>query len=835
MVNREMNFISRRQFLQHTATLSLSAGAASLLPASIAHAISTSAAGPSAPTTLADGWEYLRMPLAGPWEVWSDQPLAPWSNVTLPHCFNSYDGCDPETPAYRGKGWYRRVVEIDNPFPGGRTLLHFEGAGQSSAVYLGSRRVVEHVGGYDEFVVDITETRATTSGKKIQLSVLCDNSPDLDRMPSDLSDFTLYGGLYRPVHLVYVPAVSLERVQIHVKAAAHMPAQITVQARLHNPTSMSSNSLVTVRVLAPDGSEVFRSSGPKALWKDTVTLASFALAKPALWSPRTPQLYECRVTVRAGENESTSVERFGVRFYEFQDHGPFLLNGERLLIQGTHRHEDHAGFAAAMPASLIREEMKAIRDMGANFIRLAHYQQQRLVLDLCDELGLLVWEELSWCRGGIGDEAWQAQGREKLTTLIDQHRNHPSIILWGLGNEDDWEGEYPAVDQTAIRAYMQKLTELAHSLDDGRLTSYRRCDFARDIPDVYSPSIWAGWYGGRFVDYEGTLTTQRDRVKRMLHVEWGADSHAGRHAEDPYKLIAGIKTGDTAERGMAYKLEGGSARVSKDGDWSETYACDLFDWHLKVQQSLPWLTGAVQWIFKDFTTPLRPENPVPRVNQKGVAARDLTKKESYYVFQSYWSEKPMVRLYGHSWPVRWGAVNEPRTVKVYSNCATAELFVNDKSAGVRKRDSQNFPAAGLRWDVPFEPGKNSLRVVATAVSGETLSDELSFTYQTETWGAPTRLALAVVERSARNVTVEATLMDAHGVLCLDARNAVSFSIAGDAKMIDNQGTSNGSRRVQLANGRGRISILAGTSDFTAAVSAEGIASAFSLVEMGKHA
>jgi beta-galactosidase len=825
MVNSEMNFISRRKFLQRTAALSLGAGAVSLLPASIARA-----AMPSALTTLTGGWEYLRIPLAGPWEVWSDQPLAPWSNVTLPHCFNGYDGCDPDTPAYRGKGWYRRLVEIANPFPGGRTLLHFEGAGQSSAVYLGAQRVVEHTGGYDEFVVDITETVATTSGKKVQLSVLCDNSPNLERMPSDLSDFTLYGGLYRPVHLIYVPAVSLEMVHIHAQAAANKPAQITIEARLHNPTDISSDALVTLQVLAPDGTEVFRDSRRK----DAETLAEFALPSPALWSPRTPQLYECRVTVRVGESESTSSERFGVRFYEFKEHGPFLLNGERLLIQGTHRHEDQAGYAAAMPASLIREEMQAIRDMGANFIRLAHYQQQRLVLDLCDELGLLVWEELSWCRTGVGDPAWQAQGREKLTTLIDQHRNHPSIILWGLGNEDDWEGEYPAVDQTAIRAYMQKLTELAHSLDDSRLTSYRRCDFARDIPDVYSPSIWAGWYGGRFVDYEGTLTTQRDRVKRMLHVEWGADSHAGRHAEDPYKLISGVKTGDTAERGMAYKLEGGSARVSKDGDWSETYACDLFDWHLKVQQSLPWLTGAVQWIFKDFTTPLRPENPVPRVNQKGVVARDLTKKESYYVFQSYWSEKPMVRLYGHTWPVRWGAVNEPRTVKVYSNCATAELFVNGKSAGVRKRDSQNFPAAGLRWDVPFQPGRNSLRVVAPTASGQTLTDEISFLYQTEKWSTPTRLALAVIDRSPGKVTVEATLLDAHGALCLDARNVVSFSVAGDAKMIDNQGTSDGSRRVQLANGRIRISILAGTGDFTAAVSAEGIASAFCLVETGKH-
>jgi beta-galactosidase len=825
-----MKPISRRQLLQQTAALSLGAGAAMLLPASIAYAI-TPAEDSVNPLPLADGWEYLRMPLDGPWEVWSDQPLARWTAVTVPHCFNAYDGCDPDTPAYRGKGWYRRTLNVDNPYAGGRSLLHFEAAGQSSVVYVGTQLAGQHIGGYDEFVLDITDmTAMKVPGKKVQLSVRCDNSPDLERMPADLSDFTLYGGLYRPVHLVYVPAVSLETVHVHTRASADKPVAVAVDARLYNPTGHGGEAKVTVVVSGPDGAEVFRKSMQKTLWKDSETLASFTIPRPLLWSPRTPQLYQCRVTVRVGDAESVSVERFGVRFYEFQEHGPFLLNGERLLIQGTHRHEDHAGYAAAMPASLIREEMIAIREMGANFIRLAHYQQRRLVLDLCDELGLMVWEEVPWCRAGVGDAAWQMQGREKLATMIDQHRNHPSIILWGLGNEDDWVGEYPSVDHAAIRNYMQDLDTLAHRLDDSRLTSYRRCDFARDIPDVYSPSIWAGWYGGKFTDYEGTLATQRERVKRMLHVEWGADSHAGRHAEDPYKLISAVKTGDTAERGMAYKLEGGSARVSKDGDWSETYACDLFDWHLKVQQSLPWLTGAVQWIFKDFTTPLRPENPVPRVNQKGVVARDLTKKECYYVFQSYWSEKPQVWLYGHTWPVRWGAVNEPRTVKVYSNCPSVELFVNGGSAGVRQRDSQNFPAAGLRWEVPFQPGKNNLRAVATTASGETLIDEISFTYQTETWCTPSRLGLAIIDRTPGKVTVEATVFDAHGVLCLDARNVVTFSVAGAAQMIDNQGTSNGSRRVQLANGRIRISILTGTTDFTAAVSSEGVASAFCLVK-----
>ena len=165
----------------------------------------------------------------------------------------------------------------------------------------------------------------------------------------------------------------------------------------------------------------------------------------------------------------------------------------------------------------------------------------------------------------------------------------------------------------------------------------------------------------------------------------------------------------------------------------------------------------------------------------------------------------MAHIYGHTWPVRWGAEGEPRIVKVYSNCPTAELFVNGKSAGQRRRNSQDFPAAGLRWMVKFKPGKNHLRVAA-GKNGATVTDEIEFEYQTAKWGKPARLKLAEIARDADTATIEATLFDADGVLCLDAKNLVRFSVAGCGRMIDNQGTSTGSRVVQLYNGRARITL-----------------------------
>ncbi len=202
-----------------------------------------------------------------------------------------------------------------------------------------------------------------------------------------------------------------------------------------------------------------------------------------------------------------------------------------------------------------------------------------------------------------------------------------------------------------------------------------------------------------------------------------------------------IKTGGGAdERAGDASLIGGAARVSKDGDWSESYICNLIDWHLKEQETMPWLTGTAQWPFKDFSTPVRPDNPVPYMNQKGVVERDLTKKEAYYVFQSYWTTNPMVHIYGHSWPVRWGDEGEEKMIKVYSNCDEAELFVNGKSYGVKKRNSQDFPAAGLRWNVALNKGTN--RVQVKAKKGKlVVEDEISFQYQTEKWGKPAKLLI----------------------------------------------------------------------------------------------
>lgn len=760
-------------------------------------------------TRLTEDWLFLREDIGNIWEavrpVKSGQPeeVPLWTKVTLPHCFNAEDAVDPDVNYYQGPGWYKTLIDIKNPYAGGRVLLEFEGAGQKTDVYVYTTKVGSHVGGYDSWNMDITEAvshflggkDAERFGGKVPLSIRCDNSRDAEMIPSDLSDFNIYGGLYRYINLVYLPQVTVSGLYIKPVLDKDLKnATLKVTGEFYNPGDIRK---ADIRICIKDnqGTVIVDEERKDITPLGELSLLDMKVQKPRIWDVDHPVLYSCEVTVNAGGQSVTSVERFGFRNFEFIEKGPFHLNGRRLLLRGTHRHEDHAGVGAAMTEEQMVEEMKMMKEMGVNFIRLAHYQQSEIILNLCDELGILVWEEIPWCRGGVGGTDYRSQAKRMLMNMVNQHYNHPAVMIWGLGNENDWPNDFERFEQSDIRAFMSELNTLAHHLDNSRKTAIRRCDFCSDIVDVYSPSIWAGWYRGNYTDYMDYSRSGMENVKHFLHVEWGGDSHAGRHVED--------------------------AEPTKK-DWSETYVVKLIDWHLKEQENMPWLTGAAYWPFKDFSTPVRPDNPVPYVNQKGVIERDFTKKESYYVFQSYWTHKPMVHIYGHNRPIRWGGKNEKKEVWVYSNCEEVELWVNGVSQGKKKRDSQDFPAAGLRWYVALNVGHNEIRAEAVSKDKTKVKDGINFEYQTEKWGKEAALSISVDREKVGEALVKVQITDSNGVRCLDSKKVISFEIAGDGKLIQNKGTVTASRKVEACNGYASIRLEKRSGKVAVAVKAEGL-------------
>ncbi len=591
-----------------------------------------------------------------------------WQPVVVPHSWNAYDAVG------LGDGWYRRgtgfyTTELATP-AGRRTFVRFGAASQRAVVRWNGREIGQHAGGYLPFTVELPPNEAGV------LNVEVDNQPDPDLIPSERSDFFLYGGLTRPVSCYTTGPLRIEQVQVDPQVR---DGQGMLALRLHVDGTVSDPSArYEVRIEMPDDTPIFTTTGALTAAETHITVPP--LANPPLWSPNAPQ--RCRVHVTLwydGRPSDRGSLRFGWRTVDFPAGGPFFLNGERLLLRGTHRHEDWAGSASAVSETDTRAEFLRIKEAGFNFVRLGHYPQASHVLDLCDELGLIVWDELPWCRGGVGGERFKQTARGMLRAMIAEHRHHPSIIFWGLGNELDWESDHPETGDDDVLAFLQELHDLSHALDSTRLTALRRYERGATVVDVYSPSIWSGWYRGRYEDYALALNAAQAQYPRLLHMEWGGDSHVGRYNDGPHLPHELRQESDHAEQdGLAYSDEG-FARASRDSDWSESYILDLMAWHLRVQQAQPRLAGTAQWAFKDFGTPLRPENPIPYVNQKGLVDRANRPKSLYYLFQAAQTTTPVCHLEAHDWPLRAGEPTAKQRVRVITNCATVELFVNGRA------------------------------------------------------------------------------------------------------------------------------------------------------------
>jgi beta-galactosidase len=750
---------------------------------------------------LNEGWSYLEDNLSRAEELATTQKQ--WVPITLPHTWNRTDAIDQEPGYRRSASWYKRVLFVPSVTQRLRYVLKFEGVNIKSDVYVNGTRAGGHIGGYVSFGVDITPF--LKRGEENVILVRADNSYDPDVIPSQKSDFCIYGGITRDVWLNVVPLRRIENIWIKTPIVSKASAETVLDIVMASNDAAAFKGELEVTIKDRSGKEVARKRSPVSFNAGTTRLSVTmpVVSNPQLWSPANPALYTARVVLtQAGRIVDELSDRVGYRWFEFKEHGPFFLNGERLLLRGTHRHEDFAGFANAMPDSLHRKDMKMIKEMGANFVRLAHYPQDPEVYRACDELGLLVWDELPWCRGGMGGEVWKAHTLRLLEEQILQNYNHPSIIITSLGNEFYWLPDVPGGDNMdSLRMMLRELNALARKLDPSRATATRKFTEGADLVDLVSPSMWPGWYSGVYTMFEKALNDARKNFKRFFHAEYGGDSHVGRHSENPI-------TGDgmAIAEGWEENIKPQKVKnIAQVGDWSESYIVNLFDWYLRISEQTEWLTGNAQWAFKDFPTPLRPENPIPYINQKGLVDRAGKPKDAYHVFKSYWTTSPQFcYIESHTWTDRSGPVGLAREVKVYSNCSEVELVLNGVSQGKRKKDIKLFPAAGLSWKVNFASGSNTLRAVGYANGTVVALDSMTVQYTNRKNAQADRIVLTSQKLPDGNILVIAVAVDESGQRCLDYSKRVYFSSDGGGSLLINEGTPTRSSVVEMANGKAQI-------------------------------
>ena len=743
-----------------------------------------------------DSWFYLAHATE---QIDSARAQLDWISIDLPHTWNNEDVLDSEPGYRRTTSWYKKDILLNEVYENDKYLLYFEGSNITTTVYVNGEEAGGHIGGYIGFEIDITAFVKTGTN---EIYVKVDNGYNPDIIPSQKSDFFIYGGITRDVWLITKPKQSIGKIMLATPNVSQESASLEIDVPLDLNEDISDLKL-HVFLRNPEGKII--SSEIENVTDSAMKVSFRTIQQPKLWDIDSPHLYSVDVYLKKGEEELDKVsERVGFRWFEFVENGPFYLNGKRVLLRGTHRHEEHAGVGAAMSNELHRKDIELIKEMGANFVRLAHYPQDPEIYKACDELGLLVWDELPWCRGGLGGEVWQRNTKNMLREIIDQNYNHPSVIIWSLGNEMYWLPDFENGDDTEkMNTFLTELNTIAHTMDPSRKTAIRKYYEGANIVDVFSPSIWSGWYSGSYKSYQKAIDTYKPQYKSFLHAEYGGSSHVGRHTENPI-TGEGVISSDGWEEAI---VQTKAANIAQIGDWSENYIVDLFDWHLRISETDSSFVGNAQWAFKDFGTPLRPENDIPYMNQKGLVDRSGKPKDAFYVFKSYWAKEPFAYIESHSWTERQGPEGLAREISVFSNCKEVTLFHNGKALGTRTKDISKFPASGLTWNIQFLEGKNELIAKANVENGAMVEDILEVNYRYTKNNVAEELVLTAKKMENGNFMVTAVAIDENGLRCLDYEDKVYFQTLEGGHSIKNQGTPTGSEIISMANGKTSIEVI----------------------------
>lgn len=621
-------------------------------------------------TYLTDGWEYAVCMSRGD----AAPEAGDWQPVTLPHVWNM------DTPNAEGPRAYRCTLTLA-PAPERERFLCFEGVGGVCRVWLNGSFLGQHKGGYSRFCLPVGN--AAREGAN-ELVVLTDNTRDGSWIPTG-GDFNNFGGMYRPVSLIETADAHFDLLYYGtcgVELDAEPAGAVTLKAHLSGKTEDTE-----VEYTLWDGQTLCA----KALCPAAAPATLLRVEEPHLWDGiRDPHLYLCRARLVRGEETLDQVELpFGFRRAEMTPDKGFFLNGKHMTICGVSKHQDRAGCACGVTEADQDEDIAIIRELGANAVRLSHYQHPAHTYDLCDEAGLVVWAEIPLLALPDGNEPLFENARQQLTELILQNKHHPSICFWGLENEIAIHGE-------SLEMY-RKVAELnayAHKLDAHRPTTLANLYCVRNnsqlnqITDMVGYNIYYGWYYGKLTDYGPFLDAfHKDNPQVCVGIsEYGADCSINLHRDDP-----------------------------KVGDYSEEFQCVYHEAAYPAFRARNYVWGSFVWNMFDFASGIRTIGDMKGLNCKGLVTYDRkTRKDAFYYYKAWWSQESFVHLCGRRYARRCG---ETTTVKVYANVPEVTLSVNGQAIGTQAGDKvfvfENLP---LQW------GENTVTVTA----GD-LQDEMTLT------------------------------------------------------------------------------------------------------------
>ena len=562
-------------------------------------------------------------------------------DIDLPHTWNNIDGQDGGNDYWRGTCTYKtRFAAPAFDAETQQVWLQFEGVNASAKVVLNGHEVMTHDGGYSTFRADITALLNESN----ELTVDVDNSKN-DRVYPQKADFTFYGGIYRDVTLIVVNKNHIALGHLGGCGVQITPTVNGANADIEIKTLTEGDGEVEFSILDAAGSEVLTGKGNDA----TVTLEN-----AHLWDGvRDPYLYTCAVRlVLNGEVQDEVRQRFGMRSFHVDPQKGFFLNGRHYPLHGVSRHQDRKALGNAITRKMHDEDMQLIKELGANTIRLAHYQHDQYFYDLCDEAGMVVWAEIPYISEHMpnGRENTISQMKE----LITQNYNHASIVCWGVSNEITISTK----DKRDMLDNHHVLNDLCHEMDKTRLTTlacYAMCgpfNPVAHITDLVSWNLYLGWYvPGLFLNDLWMEFFHLCYPNRPLGFsEYGAEGMPNLHSDHPHR-----------------------------GDHTEEYQAIYHEYMLQCFARHNWMWATHVWNMYDFAADARDQGGEPGMNHKGLVTFDRkTKKDSFYIYKAWWSDEPFVHICSKRYVDR--TQNEIE-VKVYSNQKNVSLYVNGEKLG----------------------------------------------------------------------------------------------------------------------------------------------------------
>jgi beta-galactosidase len=600
--------------------------------------------------------------------------VQPEKIVNIPHTWNAEDAFRDGKEYFRGKGTYEKSIFAPQKWQNKQVFLKFEGSNQVTEVFVNGTSAGKHIGGYTGFVIDISEK--LTFNAENELKIVVDNSHNTNIPPLD-ADFNFYGGIYRDLELIITNKLHFElanaaagNILVRTPEVSEKKALVKIETAVVNDSETFKTAVVAVDIFDP-ASEILTTLTKKIRLKEKEVknvIFDYAVENPVLWSPEDPQLYSFEMSIKSENSEEKLDEfssKFGFRWFEADPENGFFLNGKPIKLIGANRHQDLKGLGNALPNAIHKSDYRTIKEMGANFVRTAHYPQDPEVYRICDELGLIVWSEVPVINDVTATDAYHEIALQMQKEQIQQFFNHPSVIFWGYMNEifirlvfnnEMTEREKEAKIETSV-ALAEKLEKLTKELDPDRLSVmalhenelYNTSGIA-DIPDVIGWNLYFGWYSPGLENFGKFLDEQHKHYpnRPLIISEYGPGADVRIQTEDP-----------------------------KPWDYSEAYQLKLHHSYINQVLARDYIVGMAAWNFADFGSSFR-QDAMPYINQKGLINFDRTKKDIYYYYQARLLEEPIIFIAGENYEHKFPEdENDPIAIPVFSNAENVRLIVNN--------------------------------------------------------------------------------------------------------------------------------------------------------------